>query len=619
MNTVSYRHRHRVLTAKSSDKGQAWNSWPTDDKLHIGLYLVDLVLAHTPLFTRVTNTQNQKSTTNIRISDEAQKWILNDNETRSMLMPVFLPLIIPPKDWSGMYDGGYYSPVIQSRSPFIKRSRKSNFRLAERAVQSGAASEIMRGVNEIQRTAWRVNTDVLDTITYVYENSLGVGIPSSEPINTDDPFLYNGESINMKREDMTEDMKAAFSEWCKERVALYTAERERVAQGLRFIRAIEVATRFRDYESIWFTYNCDFRGRIYAAGTGLSPQGADESKGMLQFAEGKAITDRGGYWLAVHGANTYGEDKLTLDGRAAWVHENSERIVALGRDPKSNLSFLRGADKPWQFLAFALEWAQYHDSGFSPEFKTRIPIAMDGSCNGIQHYSALLKDPVGARSVNLTPSDTPADIYRDVSDVCSHKVKLFDAEADDRLNFWKNVSIDRALAKKPVMTLPYGSTRITCTDSIIEWLKDNTDVNTAGARNSLAHGLTPLLWASIGDVVLAARVGMAWLQSLARACVRGTSDVFYYTPLGFPVSHSVNTINTKTIDTQLCGRWKLNIAYDTDALDSARMANGIAPHFIHSMDATHLLMTVPRSEQGTSWGMVHGSFSTHACLSLIHI
>jgi hypothetical protein len=41
---------------------------------------------------------------------------------------------------------------------------------------------------------------------------------------------------------------------------------------------------------------------------------------------------------------------------------------------------------------------------------------MDGSCNGLQHFSALFRDEMGGRSVNLTNNDTPRDVYAEVSD-----------------------------------------------------------------------------------------------------------------------------------------------------------------------------------------------------------
>ena len=41
----------------------------------------------------------------------------------------------------------------------------------------------------------------------------------------------------------------------------------------------------------------------------------------------------------------------------------------------------------------------------------RLPVHMDGSCNGLQHYAALGRDVEGAIKVNLAPSAAPQDVY----------------------------------------------------------------------------------------------------------------------------------------------------------------------------------------------------------------
>jgi len=44
--------------------------------------------------------------------------------------------------------------------------------------------------------------------------------------------------------------------------------------------------------------------------------GDDLKRGILNFSEGKRIGEDGLYWLKVHLANKWGEDKLPLDERA---------------------------------------------------------------------------------------------------------------------------------------------------------------------------------------------------------------------------------------------------------------------------------------------------------------
>jgi DNA-directed RNA polymerase len=46
-------------------------------------------------------------------------------------------------------------------------------------------------------------------------------------------------------------------------------------------------------------------------------------------------------------------------------------------------------------------------SGNPASYCARLPVQMDGSCNGLQHYAALGRDANGGASVNLTPSSAP--------------------------------------------------------------------------------------------------------------------------------------------------------------------------------------------------------------------
>ena len=46
-------------------------------------------------------------------------------------------------------------------------------------------------------------------------------------------------------------------------------------------------------------------------------------------------------------------------------------------------------------------------SGDPAAFRSRLPVQMDGSCNGLQHYAALSRDAPGAHAVNLLPVDRP--------------------------------------------------------------------------------------------------------------------------------------------------------------------------------------------------------------------
>lgn len=56
-----------------------------------------------------------------------------------------------------------------------------------------------------------------------------------------------------------------------------------------------------------------------------------------------------------------------------------------------------------------------------------MPVQMDGSCNGLQHYAALGRDNLGALHVNLLPTLKPMDVYNGVLNVVKRNIE-YDAK-----------------------------------------------------------------------------------------------------------------------------------------------------------------------------------------------
>ena len=59
----------------------------------------------------------------------------------------------------------------------------------------------------------------------------------------------------------------------------------------------------------YFPHSLDFRGRAYPIPPHLNHVGSDLCRGLLLFAEGKPLGERGLFWLKVHLANLMGQDK----------------------------------------------------------------------------------------------------------------------------------------------------------------------------------------------------------------------------------------------------------------------------------------------------------------------
>jgi DNA-directed RNA polymerase len=188
--------------------------------------------------------------------------------------------------------------------------------------------------------------------------------------------------------------------------------------------------------------------------------------------------------------------------------------------------------------------------------------------------------------------------------------------AQNWLALFGDEGMPRKLSKKPVMTLPYGSTQQACTETIFRWSQENAPdffEATTGFRHALY--LSPKLWSSISEVVIAARAAMDWLQECSGVLAKAGHPIQYKTPLGFPVRQATKKFKTRKIETQIGGRLQIRFATDTDDLDSRKQRQGSSPNFVHSIDATHMMMVINASVAAgiNSFAMIHDDFGVHAC------
>jgi DNA-directed RNA polymerase len=387
-----------------------------------------------------------------------------------------------------------------------------------------------------------------------------------------------------------------------------------------------LAEQFVAYPAIYFPHSLDFRGRMYPISQWVHPQGPDYAKALLTFAESKPIGDeQGPGWLAIHGANCFGVDKIGLEERIDWVEQNIERICAVASDPLQCLWWTE-ADSPWSFLAFCFEWQSYTAAlkrGAGEYFMSCLPVMVDGSCNGIQHFSAMLRDKVGGTATNLVPSDKPSDIYglvaARVTTLLLHESGHGTDEAARAIAaLWYAIGIDRKVTKRPVMVLPYGGTYSSCRDYVEQAVRERGKLPFADAEteDKAIRYLASMVWASIGDVVIGARTGMAWLQSMARLVLKhGGKQVWWRTPSGLKVTQRYVQTKDLQIKTTFLGKVKkMRAVVDTDEVSASQQINGFSPNFVHSLDAVCLVDTLNLGEQNGigSFAAVHDSYGTHA-------
>jgi len=609
-NTTQYRHRKRVLTFKLNEKEVRWNSWSDEERVQVGMILLDRILATSDLIKKIMQRDGRKTVARIVLTQQAVEWIEKHKDHMALLYPECLPTIIEPDQWTDYDHGGYYTPTMRARVPMVKCRAKAQVDLIKRSDMT----RVKKAMNSLQSTEWRVNQRVYSVLKDVWRKGLRIGMGANEPIQ-----IPPSPVADINKEAFTEKQQELFMDWKKEAAMLHTAERERVSKNFQVLRIMRIARDYEKYDKFHFVYQADFRGRLYATCAAFSPQGSDMGKGVLEFRAGPRLTARGFFQLKVHFANLCGIDKVDYPIRAEYADARTRDIIECGRDPLGKFKDLwAGTDKPYQTLAAVFELADCFNNGYHT-VESRLPVALDGTCNGLQHFAAILRDERGAEATNVVDTGRVADVYSAVGRVAFDK--LVDTPSTHPSHaLWirettKEGQLPRKLSKKPVMTLPYGSTRRSCTDSIAEFIiKEWPTVFPEGERFSAAMYLTPILWSSITDVVQSARLAMDWLQAVGTVTAKANKPLMWYSPVGFPVYQATPKIKTRRIITQLSGECRLTIGGFTKGLDSRKQRSGISPNFVHSYDAAHIMLTInSMADKGVyDFAPVHDSYGVQA-------
>jgi DNA-directed RNA polymerase len=595
-------------------------SWPSKVCAVVGATVVEAIINSTGLI------EKHKVSTGPKVADtvvyvvptqETQDFIRDRNNAAEVTRPFYEPMIVEPADWTTPYNGGYLTRRVQPVR--LVKSRQKGYL---QSLQDLDIDRIYNAVNAAQKTAWSVNPFILTALEMAWDKDHSIG---GIPQKFDSP-------IPPKPFDIEENEEAR-KEWRKEAAIAHEENRENGSKRTAFITSLGTASRYQLFDKLYMPYQLDFRGRIYAVPR-LNPQGPDWMKALLQFSEGKPIDQESSAWLAIQVANTGGFskiDKAPLEDRVQWVYDNQEKIIECANNPFENRWWTE-ADSPYCFLAACREWAGWvaHGDGFI----SHLPIALDGSCSGIQHFSMSLADEVGGAAVNLVPSEKPADIYTEVMNKAVAQVRLDASTGGDDAEIAKawlrSDLMNRSCFKRPVMTYGYGSSLFGFRDQIFtdtlrpahkEYKKGNGawHFDDNGFKASLY--LAKITLKAVEETVIKAAEAMAWLKKCAAVVTASGNPVRWTTPDGLPVVQHYREMKRHKVDTLIFGsRVLVSVSEDKldklgrDIVSKRKQASGLSPNYVHSLDACHLRLAVYAAflEGIRDVALVHDSFGTHA-------
>ncbi len=656
-NRKDYKHKYLVATLGKSDL--SLKPLPTAPLKGLAMHLIRMT-QDLGLWTKVTVPNNGKSPlSGMQATPELADAIIRNEQALLAMAYKTMPMVVPPASWQGITGGGYIGVLGEFCSLLRIEGADGNVFARDylARLEQLDISNVLSAVNALQATPWCINTEVLNTLIYCC-NVLG-WVPHGKQV-VDDTVIGKWRARHtasvkvanhrlwLDRTD-TKPLKDTYpatdegdAEFRRDCVNWYAQERRLTSLVLRVKSILSMACRFNEYEQIFFPWNMDFRGRLYPIPSPFSPQADDLAKGLLLFADAPACTRESDIdWLKIALANLAGQDKKTYEERIAWVNNHHNDLLAVAAaptDPDNITMWLETDSSPVELLAAIIEYGKAvkymaEHNGSIVGWVTGLAYQQDGTCSGTQHYSAILRDEIAGATVNLVPQDKKSDIYGAVAskvlpilqrDAMQGTADTIKPNGNIKLGtqhmaqVWLTYGVDRSVAKYPTMTLCYGVTRRGMADQL--YLKvvkpaseagDTTFAVCAGSKPQLTTYLADILWEAIGETVRKAREAMDWLTDVAQRVVKESNVVSWITPNGLLVQQSYMCTNSIRHQLRYAGkRYSYYVTERTGKLDTKKQAAGIAPNFVHSLDASHMQMTVNAAHDAgiKHYLMIHDSY-----------
>jgi len=535
-----------------------WDAWGRANRVKLGGWLLDCIIHESHWFTKELRRKGRKTDNYVVPTPEfisIKDKVMKDAE---LFAPLAWPMLIEPNDWTNDRAGGYILNEVMRGHDMVRRGHVGR-------IQGETPIEFL---NKIQKVAFTLNPFIVKVAEELdrLERAVGKFLP-----------IVNHE-LPPKPVDIAENIESR-KKYRQEAAQTMNLNAQEFKKSCRTRMTMEAVKRFKDVPKFYIPWSFDYRGRAYPIPAFLTPQDTDFGKSLLVFAEGSYTTDESDEWLAFQVATTYGLDKAPMVERIEWAKNNHELFTLIATDPVSNLHLWENVEEPWQFLAAVNEY--YHCVVIADRQFTRLMVATDATCSGLQILAGLARDKSTARLVNVLPGDHPQDAYKVVSEVatpnCPKSIQSY---------------MDRKVVKRVVMTVPYnakpysnrGYIRDALAEKGVEISKEDLTDTVKAVRNAM-------------DVVVPGPMAvMSWIETEVAAAIKaGKEYLEWTTPSGFVVHQKLNKKEVVRLKLQLLGDCEMQVAVgDTDEVDINHHKNATAPNLIHSLDASLLHLSVPR-------------------------
>lgn len=595
--------------------GYKMAEWSPTRRTKAGAWLLNLLLATLPQVFVIEGLGEHKCVTLTEEAAEVGAAVLADliDESYSLL-----PINEPPPPWTGLVGGARHhrAGLIRSHYADVKARVAS-------AIKSGQMAPALDGLNALQAVGWTLNERMAGIIRECARRHLKIkGMPRE------------------RKELPVWDENRDAAEQAIERAEIKKHNQRVLGDELTLAADLKTADLLAGKAAWWTPMNLDFRGRVYAL-TQFNFARDDRVRSMFLFSDGEPLGEEGLWWLKIHVANTgaFGKvDKEPLPARVAWTDANLERIRAMTEVPMRD-TWWHQADKPFLFLAAAFELCAAIENGST--YVCHLPVSFDGSCSGLQHLCLMTRADEG-HLVNLSPTQQrPSDVYATVASRVAIRLTSDASATWSSEDAWRSEVARMALAygcsrgfvKRATMTYSYSSKPFGMAGQLQEDIMSKLQAKVVAGelkehpfgdyhRGSVSRPgkacryLAKHIYDAIGEVVTRPAEAMGFLQKLARLLAHERESVTWTSPVGLPCINRyheplMERVELWMYDKGVRVRVRTDVAVGDDIeINKEKAANAVAPNFVHSCDAAHLLRVASahHAERGGPIATVHDSF-----------
>lgn len=432
--------------------------WSRRMQVLVGGTVLHVLLKALPDIFMIKTVIDQRGTVLVvALTEEALDQIADMAQAAAWMQPLLKPMMVEPRKWEHFDTGCYLEYQVSRTVPLVRTFNREHQKMIRQAIKDGTMQEELDALNGIQGTRFAIDTRVLEVMKWVQGE--GYQPAKSFPLSNlpEKPVKIAKEEW----ETLEAEVRTAKSRQRKSVMNIRAAASVNLAV---FRTDLEEADRLKDLPCFYLPHSMDFRGRVYAV-PHFNPQRSDHVKALFRFADAVPMGPDGGYWLSIHLANC--GDFKTRTGRKAskdefaervqWVKDNEDMVIGAAMDPVATYDFWSKADSPFCFLQACFEYAEWAASGYSEAYEGTISVAFDGSCSGLQHYSAMTRSEEEGFHVNLLPRETPGDIYQVTADKALPGLQALATGGDLACTIILQNGFGRSEVKRNVMTYFYGS------------------------------------------------------------------------------------------------------------------------------------------------------------------